>query len=157
MASELDERLWRAAKDADVAGIAAALLAGVDPDAFEGSQVWTPLQWAAYNGHVAAIAALLAAGARVDGTDCHGTTPLMLAASHSRTVAIDALLAAGADIQHANKVGFTALHHASMWGHLDAARVLVDAGARTDAVTIDGNRPIDMVRALHRSLEVPSV
>jgi ankyrin repeat protein len=145
MASEVNERLCQAAEDGDVAGIAAALLAGGDPNAFEGS--WTPLQWAAIHGHVAAIAALLAAGARVDDASRLGTTPLMRAAYQGHTAAVAALLAAGADVNHADTNSETALHSASMLGRLDAARALVEAGARTDVRNKEGGRPIDVVRA----------
>jgi uncharacterized protein len=147
MESDADDNLSDAAYRGDVAGIAAALLAGADPNAFEGTDDWTPLLWAADNGHVAAIAALLAAGARVDGVDSSvGNTPLMLAAWDGRTPAIDALLAAGADVHRANQYGYTALRFASLYGRLDAARVLLDAGARTDVRDKEGKRPVDMVR-----------
>jgi ankyrin repeat protein len=148
MASEANERVCRAAMGGDVAGIAAALLAGADANAFDGTRDWTPLLWAAYEGHATAIAALLAAGARVDGVDSIGNTPLMWAAICGRRAAIDALLAAGADVNHANPSDHRALHVAFRDGHLDAARVLLDAGARTDLRDKDGQRPIDMVRAL---------
>jgi hypothetical protein len=143
-----NERLREAAYRGDVADIAAALLAGADPNAFERDNDWTALQWAAYNGHVAAIAALLAAGARVDGADSNGRTPLMYAAIKGRTAAIAALLSAGADVNRA-EIGdyrYTALHGTSTWGFLGAARVLLQAGARTDMRNKEGQRPIDKVR-----------
>jgi uncharacterized protein len=151
MASEANERLRDAAEDGDVAGIAAALLAGADPNAFEGS--WTPLHRAVFNGRLAAIAALLAAGARVDGMDSDGVTPLMWAALSDHTAAVDALLAAGADVNRVSACGYTALHWASMYGRLDAARLLLmEAGARTDLHHKRGERPIDEVGAPTRSL-----
>jgi ankyrin repeat protein len=154
MASRVNERLCRAASTGDVAGIAAALLAGADPNAFEGTYYYTPLQWAAAYGHVAAIAALLAAGARVDGANSAGITPLMLAAHNGHTAAVDALLAAGADLQHADKDGDTALHCASMNGHVDAARALLEAGARADVRNKEGKQPINVVRTLACSHDV---
>jgi hypothetical protein len=146
MASWANERVCRAAMGGDVAGIAAALLAGADPNAFEGTYGDTPLQLAAMQGRVAAIAALLAAGARVDGTDLDGSTPLIHAAIHGHTTAIDALLAAGADVHRVDWNVNTALLYASSNGHLDAARVLLEAGARTDVRNEEGRRPIDGVR-----------
>jgi ankyrin repeat protein len=156
MASGANERLCGAAMLGDVAGIAAALLAGADPNAFEGTDSLTPLRCAARNGHVAAIAALLAAGAHVDGRDILGGTPLMYAADRGHTAALDALLAAGADVNHTGIHGDIALHWASNAGCLDAARVLLVAGARTDVCTKRGQRPIDEVRAPTRSLRVAS-
>jgi hypothetical protein len=152
MASRANERLCRAAGRGDVAGIAAALLAGANPNAFEGTIDMTPLQEAASSGHVIAIAALVAAGARVDTANSFGITPLMYAAASDRTAAIDALLTAGADVHRANNDDNTALHWASMDGHLDAARVLLEAGARTDVRDEEGQRPIDEVGAPARSL-----
>jgi ankyrin repeat protein len=145
MESAVGWELCDAAGHGDVAGIAAALLAGANPNAFEGTSDWTPLQWAAACGHVAAIAALLAAGAHVDGM-FRDWTPLILAASDGCTTAIDALVAAGADVHHASSDGDTALHRASYKGHPDASRALLDAGARTDLCNKRGERPIDVVR-----------
>jgi hypothetical protein len=149
MASTAGERLRDAVKRGDVAGIAAALLAGAHPNAGEGTYDWTPLQLAAASGHVAAIAALLAAGAHVDGMFCDWT-PLMVAAYNNHTAAVDALVAAGADIHRDIHDGNTALHCASKWGHLRTARLLLEAGARTDLRNEEGNRPIDVVRVLCR-------
>jgi ankyrin repeat protein len=155
MASKANDKLHRAARSGDVAGIAAALLAGADPNAFEGMDEWTPLRSATHNGLVAAIAALLVAGARVDGADSIGNTPLMVAVLRGSTAALDALLAAGADVHHVNNGGYTALHLASNGGHPDATRVLLEAGARTDVRNKSGKRPIDAVSAqLARSLDV---
>jgi ankyrin repeat protein len=150
MASRANRRLCRAAENGDAADIADALLAGADPNALVGD--WTPLQWAAYTGHVAAIAALLAAVARVDGANRYGTTPLITAAQNGHTAAIDALLAAGADVHRADRHGDTALHFGSICGRLDVARVLVEAGARADMRTKGGQRPIDVVGAPTRTL-----
>jgi ankyrin repeat protein len=143
MASEVNERLCDAARAGDVAKIERSIAAGADPNALVGGS--TPLHWAASLGHVAAIAALLAAGARVDGASSGGWTPLMCAAANDSTAAVDALLAAGADVHLANQDGDTALHWASMNGHVDAARVLLEAGARTDVRNKHGKRPIGMV------------
>jgi ankyrin repeat protein len=154
MASEANERLCDAAMGGDVAGIAALLLAGADPDAFEGTGDMTPLLWAAYHGHVAVIAALLAAGARVDGASSYGTTPLMGAAESGQAAVVAALLAAGADVHRVNNGGDTVLHLASRWGPMDSARVLLDAGARTDVRDKFGNRPMDRVRAPARLMRL---
>lgn len=61
---------------------------------------------------------------------------LTLAALHGQTAAVVQLLAAGVDPNHLNPVGFhghsTPLHQAVSAGHLEAARALVDRGARLD-------------------------
>jgi hypothetical protein len=151
-----DDMLRDAADRGDVAEIERLIAAGADPNAFEGTSGLTPLQQAASNGHVAAIAVLLKAGARVDGADNGGVTPLMFAARRARSAAIAALVAAGADVHRTTNYGNTALHYASWYGQVDAARVLLEAGAKTDVRNQDGflygKRPIDEVRCAARSL-----
>jgi len=146
MSREIDGKLCDAAKRCDVGEMERLIAAGAYPNAFEGTYTLSPLQQAAMQGHVAAIAALLKAGAHVDGTDSSGTTPLMLAAYNGHTAAIDALIGAGADVHRANKDGDTALHYASAWGQLDATRVLLEAGAKAEVRNNEGKRPIDVVR-----------
>jgi uncharacterized protein len=142
--SSADDELCDAAGCGDVAEIERQIAAGADPNALVND--YTPLQRAAVNGYLAAIAALLEAGAHVDGVDSAGFTPLMVAAWHGHKAAIDALVAAGADVHRANNRGLTALHYASMYGRLDAARVLLEAGARTDVRNKGGKLPIAVVR-----------
>jgi ankyrin repeat protein len=155
MASGANDRLCRAAARGDVADIAAALLAGAGPNAFEGTAAWTPLLRASSRGHVAAIAALLSAGAHVNCVDRDGTTPLMWAAGNGHTATVDVLLVAGADVQHTSINGNTALHRASAWCQLGVARVLLEAGARTGVRNKYGKRPIDEVRAPARAVLLP--
>jgi uncharacterized protein len=151
MASANDKLCYAATSD-DVAEIERQIAAGADPNAFEGTSHMTPLLNAACHGHVAAITALVKAGARVDGASDFGLTPLMAAACYGNTAAVETLLAAGADVQHTSNPGNTALQWAPRGGHLDAARVLLEAGARTDVCNEDGERPIDVVCVPARSL-----
>jgi uncharacterized protein len=138
------EKLSRAVDSGNVAGIERLIAADADPSALVGDS--TPLQKAAINGHIAAIAALLKAGARVDGADGDRYTPLMLTARSGQAAAIDLLVAAGADMHRVELYGNTALHWASMNGRLDAARMLLEAGARLDVRNGYGKLPIDVVR-----------
>jgi ankyrin repeat protein len=107
---------------------------------------WTPsgdpqevvdeaLAWAARNDAVAAIAALLAHGARVDA-DVYRGTALTWAAARGRVAALRALLDAGAHPDRpgtfggpSHGQGTTALHHAAEAGRVEAIRVLLEAGA----------------------------
>jgi uncharacterized protein len=152
-----NEQLGDAAGRGDVAEIERQIAAGADPSARieEVFGDWTPLRRAAERGHVAAIAALLKAGARMNGADSYGQTPLMRAAFSYQTAAVHALVAAGADVHRAHANGDTALHGALRNGGVDAARVLLEAGARTDVRNKAGERPIDVVRPpLARSLRL---
>ena len=86
-------------------------------------------------GGAASVAVLVAAGADVNArfTGSHSETPLHWAASCGDVEVLDALLDAGADIEADGAViaGGTALADATAFGQWDAARRLVERGART--------------------------
>lgn len=71
---------------------------------------WTPLHYAAFEGHIDVCEALLEAGAKIDETDNDGKSALMLAAQEGHTLLVEKLLKQhGAPIdQHAHD-GKTAL------------------------------------------------
>lgn len=81
------------------------------------------------------VAALVAAGADPDArfSGAHAETPLHWAASSNDVALVDALVRAGADIEADGAVigGGTPLADARGFGQWDAARRLVDLGART--------------------------
>lgn len=94
--------LHRAAREGDMAAIAALLQGGADIEEPGGLNGWTPLLHAIHKRHAPAVKALLAAGASVDGPRAHpawarGVTPLMMAAGYGQLEIVEALLAAGAD------------------------------------------------------------
>lgn len=68
----------------------------------------TALRAAAWSGHGAVVARLVAAGARVDRADADGRTPLIAAAYMGHAGIVRALLDAGASIDHADDDGTTA-------------------------------------------------
>lgn len=76
----------------------------------------TPLHFAAANGRMPQLRALLAAGAQPGARNCYGTTPLHLAALSGAREAALALLAAGAAIDAANNGGWTPLQYAIRGG-----------------------------------------
>jgi ankyrin repeat protein len=139
-------RLSDAGQRGDVATIERLLAAGVNANVFEGSGRYTALQNAARGGHLACMATLLLAGARVDAARSHGATALMLAAGGGRTAAIDMLLTAGADVHRVDSMGRSALLYACHAGHTLAARVLLEAGARADVGDQHGRHAIHVVR-----------
>ena len=103
--------LVRAAREGDVATIAALLKAGAAVDGRAGVNGWTPLQHAIHKNQSAAANALLAAGADPNAGSsppaslyASGDTPLMMAAGYGQLEIVEALLAAGADprVSHGN-------------------------------------------------------
>ena len=87
----------------------------------------TPLQWAAYQGDVAEVKRLLAAGADVKQANAYGVTPLALAAETGNADIIKLLLAAGADVESPTGEGQTALMSVARTGNVDAATLLHQA------------------------------
>jgi ankyrin repeat protein len=90
---------------------------------------WTPLHWAAANGHGEACRALISTcGANVDSRDSFGITPLMDAAYLNRLQCVEVLLELGADITPRNNGDMTALERARMYGHAEIVALLEAAG-----------------------------
>src|SRR3954471_2955280 len=115
-------------------------LAGTSIASPDGRQARTLLHvvcdWPGHDPEAAAkIRALVAAGADVNArfTGPHDETPLHWAASSDDIDAVDALLDAGADIEAEGAViaGSTAIADAVAFGEWNAARRLLERGART--------------------------
>jgi ankyrin repeat protein len=87
---------------------------------------------AAKSGDVAALSAMLEAGADPDARDSRGQTALMLASHGGHTDAVRALIDAGADLDHRAKFGLTATMLAVVAGHEAVAGLLVEAGANLE-------------------------
>jgi len=148
MSRKIDDELCDAAEKGDVAEIERLVAAGANPNAVrhDFEDEYYPIERAAVNGHIAAIAALLKAGAHVDRENSYMTTALMLAAWYARTDSVVALIDAGADVNHVNNNGETALHYSTINGHVGATRVLLEAGAEIEVSDTWGGRPSNRVR-----------
>ena len=116
----------------------------VAPDADNSAQlesdVWarqpdgsTALHWAVYDGDLATVQRLLAAGADVAAANAYGATALSLASVQGDPPIINALLKAGADANAANPEGQTALMSVARTGNIEAAKLLLKAGANVNA------------------------
>jgi hypothetical protein len=119
------------------------------------------LTYAARNGRVEAMAWLVAQGADVNAEPYNGT-PLIWATRQDRLEAIDWLLAHGAEVDRPGGMGgitaFTPLQAAASWeGRPEAARRLLQAGARVDLADAEYNSPPAGWARFHDNPEVAAV
>ena len=117
--------------------LATTRLGDDDPDGMSRTLLHVATDWPGHFPHGAdTVAALVEAGADVDARfrGPHEETPLHWAASSNDVAVLDALLDAGADIEAPGAViaGGTPLADATAFGTWDAARRLVERGARTN-------------------------
>ena len=91
----------------------------------------TPLMAALYRGHHDIVQALLEHGAATD---------IFAAAATGRGGPLRIGLIDGADVNAVAFDGWTALHLAAFFGHVDAARILVEAGADIQAISANSLR-----------------
>ena len=88
---------------------------------------WTPLHYAATNGHTEVIRLLLEHHAFIDAQSPNGTTPLMMAASYGSPEAVKLLLESGADFSMRNQKQMTAMDFAKNAARPDAVDLLQQA------------------------------
>jgi ankyrin repeat protein len=132
--------LYAAAANQDSALIKKLLAAGADPNTALLSGE-TPLMEAAGRGNLDTVRALLAAKADPNAKETKGgQTALMWAVQQGQLAVVEELVRAGADVNAGSKTGFTPLMFAAQHGEIgdagdvDAARILVSAGAQVNAV-----------------------
>ena len=88
---------------------------------------WTPLHYAASNGHVEVIKLLLENYAYIDAESPNGSTPLMMASMYGNKESVKLLLDEGADPLLKNQIGLTALQFARRAERTDSAELLTKA------------------------------
>ena len=148
--------------------VEALLRLGCDPNAPD-EYGTTALMWAAMNRHLEVVRALVDAGADPNATSgLMRSTPLMVAASEGDTDMMYAILGQGQgraselDVNAVDREGKTALIHAAARGHVECARLLLEAGADASlrvadtgddwGVSFDGMTALDVARAAQISL-----
>ncbi len=104
---------------------------------------------AAVRVDVQMIDELLEASKDVNHKDDNGRTALMYAAVNSGAGSkiLDLLVAKGADVNATDNTGKTVLMYATEGGDIGKVRLLLDAGAKTDAQTHDGKTAADFAKS----------
>ena len=128
----MEEELYDAVVNGDLAQLRAALAAGVEVDARD-EDGWTALHWAASEGHTACLQALLAAGASVHALDHYywDWTPLhsAMTAREGHAACVRALIAAGSDVNRRDGEGYTPFRRAIITNRRCVLKILLRAGA----------------------------
>ncbi|WP_409021169.1 ankyrin repeat domain-containing protein [Caballeronia sp. LZ032] len=107
-------------------------------DAEVNKKGWTPLHYAATNGHDDIVKLLLDHSAYIDAGSPNGTTPLMMAARGGHLSTCKLLLDEGADLRVKNQIGMTAVDFARKYEAKDVAEGLQ---ARLDSMQQGGAAP----------------
>ncbi|MFP5394112.1 MAG: ankyrin repeat domain-containing protein [Gammaproteobacteria bacterium] len=116
----------------DASGIDKLLRRGVSPNAIDPVTGESVLLLALREGSQRAIDRLLAApDLQTELAAPNGNTALMMAAFKRNRRAVETLLARGAQV---NRAGWSPLHYAAAAGDADIARLLLEHGARIDAL-----------------------
>jgi ankyrin repeat protein len=154
--------VWLAAENGDAAMIERLLDAGADPNrTMPGGE--TVLMTAARTGDQDAVRLLLVRGADPNAREeLRGQTALMWAAARNNAAVVHALAELGADIQARTDnpspgrgrtfasvpaTGFTPLLFSVRGGHLEAAQVLLEAGADVNDMVSDGQSALVIAAA----------
>ncbi len=103
----------------------------------------TPLMFAARDGDLPAVQALLSKGAHINATDNNGWTPLMCAARQGQLTTVQALLSApGININVRTNTGATALHIAAFRGKDEIVKALIQKNADVNIANNNGQTPL---------------
>ncbi|SAL44920.1 ankyrin repeat domain-containing protein [Caballeronia humi] len=107
-------------------------------DAEVNKKGWTPLHYAATNGHDDVVKILIDHSAYIDAGSPNGTTPLMMAARGGHLSTVKLLLDEGADLRVKNQIGMTAIDFAKQYNAKDVAEGLQ---ARLDSMPAAASAP----------------
>ncbi|MDD9895950.1 MAG: ankyrin repeat domain-containing protein [Gammaproteobacteria bacterium] len=125
--------IMTAARSGTAEGVRALIEAGANVNAREISRNQTALMWAAAQGHVEVIQELIAAGAELDARS--KVRPMLMFADATNGGAFDQGVME-------NLGGYSPLLFAARAGHVEAANILVNAGADIDGEAGNGTSPL---------------
>jgi ankyrin repeat protein len=103
---------------------------------------WTPLHWAAQNGHKDVVESLLANNAEVNARNSNGDTPLHDAVLKSHKQVAELLLNNGAEVNAKNQDGIMPLYMAARSGNKYVTKLLLTHGADVNAKDNNGRAPL---------------
>ncbi|KAJ3102928.1 Palmitoyltransferase zdhhc17, partial [Phlyctochytrium bullatum] len=111
------------------------------------NQGYNALHLAAHAGHSMMLIYLVAIGVDVDSPDTMGRTALMWTAYQGNSIeSMNAVITQKATLDMTDSTGYTALHWAVISHHLLFAKILIEAGARTDIKDPEGKTPADWAK-----------
>ncbi|GLQ12205.1 hypothetical protein GCM10007913_41380 [Devosia yakushimensis] len=125
--------LITAARQGDIATVAAQIAAGTDLEARDGDGA-TALLAATHANQIEAARLLIEAGADVNAKDAIADSPYLYAGARGHLEILKLTLAHGADLKSINRYGGTALIPAAERGHVETVATLIAAGVAVDHV-----------------------
>mmetsp|Transcript_96318 Transcript_96318/g.281405 ORF Transcript_96318/g.281405 Transcript_96318/m.281405 type:complete len:513 (-) Transcript_96318:107-1645(-) len=152
-------KLYQAAKEGDIEGIAAACAEGAKLDVPHPEFGSPPLIIATLNGHTECVHYLLEEGAEMEQRNKFGWTPLLAACSRGQLMLGGYLVARKADIQAQDKLGRTPLHNAVAVGCEELSKGLIEEKADVNAKTKDGKTvlSIELGRPKRKTKELENI
>jgi hypothetical protein len=138
--------LIAASKRGDLFAVQHYLMKSPDAIAARDHFRYTPLHWAAVQGHWNIVETLVEHGADVNALGWDGGTPLHMACHHDRPDMVRLLLDEGADLTIQNQWGRTPLHVAARRNCDLTATLLLSRGAAVDITTKEGWTPLHVAR-----------
>jgi ankyrin repeat protein len=140
--SEGETALMTASRTGSLDAVKLLLNAGANPDAKEPNRGQTAIMWAAFEGHAAAIKALIEHEADFRVVEKGGYDAMMYAVREGRNDVVQTLLDAGADANAKTPEGTTLLNLAIFNANYETAATLVRRGADVNALDAQQGPPI---------------
>jgi uncharacterized protein len=130
--------------------VRAALLEKTDVNAKTSPNGFTPLHLCVSgtdsSDRQEIIKLLLDAGADLEAKTHAGVTPLMLAGMRGKPLCAATMISCGANVHETECNNATALHAAAYNGHIEIARLLLQAGANPQHADKMGNTPVSLAQ-----------
>lgn len=139
-----DTAIFEAAGDGDIARIRELLERSPELVNAKGEQGETPLQRAAWEGHLEAVRLFLDRGAEIDGRNDANQTAILFAAYRGYTAIVDTLIARGAAFDYRDQRGNSPFLFAAREGRLDVVQLLLAHGAAPDERGPRGRTPLHL-------------